>query len=253
MLSLENLMELVPLALRSKDEFTAKLCLIREIADWNEPLKPAGKILRGDIQSYAMYGKTSGASPFARRGTRDRAMFKLFWQIFSSPTEQVIEQLNVVARKIREDKLQFKTYMDDIRLKISKIVKDSGMHIESASHLWKYSLATQGILDYLVESHARHAACLEGCKRRGLRNLLRIRSVYTCLAFDISFVYDLAFRKRQVGKGDPGDQHHVIYSSVADVFICEDRGLRSKLIQIPKKPVAVVDIDGAINRLLGAA
>lgn len=246
-MSMENLSELIPLVLTDTRQFSEKIQLLRSIVDWDRPLKRLRLLLEEDIRSFARYGR--GTTPFAGTGTTMRKLTKHALRALDTPTEQDIMELSEIGDEYTAQKTAFKNGMDQAREPVLAAVKSSGIGFPDLQDMWEYCLRHHEIVEPLLELHAKEAGSLKQCRERGLLNMMDLPSIRMSVGYDLGFIYWMAFEQRETSRRDPGDQHHAIYSSAADVFVCADGFLRKILAPIPDRPIEILDIGPTIERL----
>jgi hypothetical protein len=246
-MSLENLNEFIPLLSTDVEMFKDAVRLMKAIVDWDRPLKPLRYLLIEDVQSFARYGKCT--SSFSPPGTTVRKLMKHALNALHSLSAQDIVELQRVGRQQAQDGIEFKHGMGEARAHVRGIVKNSGMRFRSFEAMWSYCLKDETIIRHLLEPHAREAGRVRQCSRRGFVQMLEIPSIRMAVGCSLSFIYWMAFRRRDASRRDAGDHHHTIYSSAVDVFVSEDAFLRKLLIPIPDRPVEVLSIKQAVEWL----
>jgi hypothetical protein len=223
-LSLANLCEFIPLGSKDGDEFKKKIQLLRSIVDWDLPLKPLRQLLTDDVRWFARYGK--GTSPFSGPGSTIRKLMRHALRILASPSVKDVHELREIADGLMKEKGDFELVMDQGRRPVLKIVRSSNMCFPDLAAMWEHCFQNEDIVERLLQPHAEVAGKLKQCRKRGLPNMMNIPSIRMAVGYDLSFIYWMAFRKREASKRDAGDRRHAIYSSAADVFVCADDFLR---------------------------
>lgn len=92
-------------------------------------------------------------------------------------------------------------------------------------------------IERLANSFADYFGCAEGCRRRGLQELLHVRVIRLGLGVTLSQInthlVGQAGNRRQPHRGDSYDVWHAILAGTSDVFLTFDRRLAEHIQRIP--------------------
>jgi hypothetical protein len=248
-MSLENVNEFIPLLDTDVRAFRTAINLLKDMVEWDQPLKPCKYLLLDDIRSFARYGK--GTTPFAGPGTAVRRLMKHALKVLRAPSPQDIMEIQQLSHRQKEDAVDFAGGLNETRAPVGEIIRRSGMHFSSFEAMWRYCFRDDGLIRSLLEPHAIEAGKLDQCRQQGLLGMMGIPSIRMAVGHSLSLIYWMTFKSRTASRRDAGDQHHAIYASAVDIFICEDRFLRKLLLPIPDKPVDVLDIQQAVEKIKG--
>lgn len=216
-----------------------QLRLILEITEVHQLVKPTAMLLSDDIDCYAN-GKAL-PHPFI---PVDSIVFSNL-QALVREAEQ-IDDLLPLLKEVQKEKEDFVAGMREAN---AKVVPDATALLRATNGR---PLGWQDYWERLAERFAEGFVPppnLILCQKRGIKGLLKVRSMRMAVGSALSFAYAETFEKRTPKLGDSRDMQHAVLASAADVFVTHDAALARLLSRIPQVCFEVVDLDKLLRQI----
>ncbi len=191
------------------------LRLIEALARQEFPIKPHNDLLRDDIRSFASGEEVS--PPFVGATFSIRRMIGEVENPSRGLLEDVAEEKRTKERRNRD----LVAHIEEERRSFNK---------KQLNSFGKYRQARAA---FYAEGFADAAGCLDKCRKRGVDELLKVRSVAVTVGAFLSLRYSLLVENRRVQSGTSYDMLHAAPMSAADVIVSDDRELRRLLGRVP--------------------
>lgn len=229
-LGIHNIEEIIARR-RAPQALTAQLRLLLSVSNWRSLLKPCDVLLTDDLRSFASNGEPAG--PFLR-GEMQNAISAGIAELLESDGEEIGEDLARVLEEVKAGKRAFAAVIRESM--DSAVPRPAGGGFEEYLRLAAPSVA---------QRLAEQAGVAAECKRRGLDNLLGIRSVRMITGAALSFAYAQSFEGRAPQPDDAGETlHAVTAAAAADTFVSDDARLVPLLARGAADGLQVADLQG---------
>jgi hypothetical protein len=239
LLSYLNLEEALCAMPTSPELALAQLRLIMEIAETHQLVKPTAMLISDDIDRYAK-GKAL-LPPFI---PMDTIIFANLQALVRDA--QQINELLPLLKEVQNEKEEFVARMREANAKVEPDATALRRATDGRPPSWdKY-------WDRLAEPFGEGFVTprnLEQCKKRGIKGLLKMRSIRTAVGSAVSLAYAETFDKRTPKLGDSRDMQHAVLASAADLFVTHDAALARLLSRIPQVPFEVVDFHNLLREI----
>jgi len=242
LLSVVNLDELLgALETASEDAVLPRIQRLLRVVDHHRILKDTAMLLTDDIRSYADRGRA--AEPVLSGEDLLYASARLGALLLETSEKSRTARLRLV-HKAKEQKESFLLGMNDRQMDmLHDTEKIRGVSFE---YLWhSQSLRT-------AEYYATRVGVLDDCRRRGIEELLKIKSVRMAVGIALSYFYAKSLREQPqaVRIGDSRDlQHAILAASRADVFVTMDNRLRDLVARVPMDRLRVLAFNDFLREL----
>lgn len=223
--------ETLPTIAVSKTNLREELDIISKLVNTRKIVKYPKLLLTESVESYA-YGKTI---PKWVLETENEIQEFL-------ETGKASFDLDAFLSTVNDDKEQFTNDLERAFTSLRNTYK-----MISFDELWKQlGLDT---LKWLAERQN----LLEMCEERGIEGLLEIKPLRLYAIYYVNLVYSKLFGEQgnpgKIISSERGDFFHAVQSSVADVFVTEDRKLNRWLQRIPVNNYEVKTLEEFYNLL----
>lgn len=236
LLSILNLEEVIS-ALKSRPDLAiAEINLILNLARWDRLLKGPDELVRDDIRCYARNEALS--QPFVIDSEIISGL-----QALRNLNNQDISELLVMAEEVQKQKEEFMAGMRRGREELSSDVKKLHGWRPTFEEYW------ESLAEKFAERFADRADSLEGCRKRGIKGLLDVRSVRLAVGASLSLTYAQTFEGRTPKIGDSRDILHAILAAPADTFVTHDSQFAALLSRVPIEGLEVTDLRGLLELL----
>lgn len=215
---------------KAKDQIRLMFSLV----DNSRIIKPQKVLISDDIKSFAKSGVSSSSF-----GNKDYFEKLLFLQNPDQEDIGIIQRTNADTIKMKDDFTRFMAHVQDV-IKY-ELEKCKGQKKPNFIDFFNHCSPL------LAEDLAKHEGVLDECKKRGINNLLNIRSVRLSIGYNLSLLFSQWFEGYSQEKGDYLDQIHAMASSAARIFVSHDRKFRTRLSRIQINNYDVIDYDEFIS------
>jgi hypothetical protein len=212
-LSFLNIEEILFIAESKPERAMAQLKLIFELADKRLFVRGQDEIVRNDIRAYAQQKRFK--TPFTLL-TPDMECDIL--DLMESPARHRDDFDSIV-----EETRQAKEIFMKRNLKGQKKLKPMAAEIGMKQYPFPRYLAHNA--GWVLEGLAQRAGVLSRVKHRGIKGLLKVKSVAVAVGAHLSLLYAHHFDGHAPSFGDSRDTLHPILASAGQVFVTNDRKL----------------------------
>lgn len=236
-LSIHVLEELLSTLQSLPDLAKALVQLFLDLADWDRVAKPAHLLLSDDISRHAS-GEVLN-NPFVEDGALGIIQGNL--RALLNPGPQGISELLADASEAQNQKIEFMVRMEKAKEKILP-------HVEQLQG-WRPSFDDycESLSEKFAEGLAERQGTLDACRKKGIKNMLDIRSVRMCVGTHLSYAYAQTFEGRIPKVGDSRDIQHAVVATAADVFVTQDSKLEKLLDRVPLGEFKVSSLQGFLK------
>ncbi len=234
LLSILNIEEVTSAIGPRPDLAVAELKLILDLADCDRLLKSQDQLIRDDIICYAQ------CEPMGEPFVTDSVILSNL-QALRDPNDHDVSELRVMVTEIREQKEEFMAGMREGREKLLPHVEKLDGWRPTFEEYW------ESLAEKFAEAFAGRADSLEGCRKRGIKGLLDVRSVRLAVGASLSLTYSQTFEGRTPKIGDSRDNLHAILAAPADTFVTQDSAFAALLSRIPIEGWEVMDLRGLLG------
>ena len=208
-------------------------------------LKPPNDLLAQAIRAYAE--GLPEPSPMVSALTGLQAAALLRWAANGSADNEHIDTLIAdMLAKVRAAKTKFQEPMKigEHGWKVARRLVLRWIDPENPrfEDLWRLSAG------YWAMEFAKKLGLADACGRRGVADLLEVRSVKVVVGAGISLAYSAVVQGRRYQRNDAYDLWHAVSAAAADVFVTFDGPLKEALDRVPITGFSVLS---SLRELLG--
>jgi len=215
----------------------ARVKLIFELTDKHLVVRGHHLTINNDIRAYSRGLPIE--SPFEPLTSW---MESDIWRL-TAPIGKDVKALDRVLKETRRIKKEHQDFMIKARNKMKPLARSVAGGRYPFESYWKNNSV------WLAEGLARRARALEKVKRRGIRGLLKLKSVALAVGANLSLIYSHHFEGRTPASGDSRDVLHAIAASSADAFVTNDGNLAIVLGRIPVEGFQVMNLRDFLDSL----
>lgn len=211
--SVTNVEETIAAYLSDPEESIGRLKLIRRLAQRERIINSHTDLLKNDIRAF-----TEG---------------KPLPPAFISPPHKLVK---IVMHPDKVEPVFFRRIAEETKAQIDQIrtnhgefyvpLREMAKELKETDEQPSFELYWEAMYLGTLEIIADLCGVLEKCKRRGIANLLHLRSVRLAAFTNISMSYALTFERSSVESGYSRDMHHGALSAATGVFITHDKKFR---------------------------
>jgi len=235
-------------AMRSRPEIVGpQLNLIASLADWDRFVRFHSAILEDDIVHFAYNGERANTAFESNQiAVNIRRTVRRVIDNRMDPKE-----LEAIMQEDSEQKKAFLSSVKKSRSEIAVELEELRKRGDVPTFEEWFEDSAQDYLRAFVESFS----VADECKRRGLGNLFRIRSVRAFIGSSMSFFYRTAAEGKAPKSSSSRDLQHAVCAAAAaaDVFVTHDEELASLLRRVPIKDFRVTTLDELLKDVLSAS
>lgn len=237
LLSVLNLEEILAALDSCPDLAMAELRLILDLADWQRFVKPTNMLLSDDISCYA---RADGLTqPFVT----DPILESNLQTLVTASPKDIAGLWASIKEETRKQKEGFRNGMRATQQKILPRLKQLQGRNPNFNEYWKIGA------EKLAEAFADRVGVVESCRKRGLADLLEIRSVRMCAGVSLSLIYAQDFEGRTPKIDDSRDLQHAVLATAADIFVTHDRKFATLVDRIQIDDFQVVNLDRLLSEI----
>jgi hypothetical protein len=219
-LSFLNIEEILFIAQSKPERAKAQLKLILELADKRLFVLGQDEVMNNDIRAFA-YDKPTG-SPFMMLTPGMEFDIRTL-MCFSKTQQQDLDSI------LQETRLAKERFLENL-LAGRKELTPMAAGIGTKQYPFERYLANNS--GWLAEGLAEQGGVLHDAQQRGIEGLLKVKSVSVAVGANLSLLYSHHFDGHAPSSGDSRDMLHALLSSVADVFVTNDRKLEKILARV---------------------
>lgn len=239
LLSVLNLEEALCALEQSPTQAIAELRLTLDLVEKGRLVKPAGMLLGDDIQCYAQGDAL--LAPFITLGPVIQSNI----QALVNPNQRDIKALRLIVKETQNQKEDFVIKMREANTKVLPHAKEYLRNAKGRPPDWQDYW--ERFAERFAEGFVEQQELLEGCRDKGIKGLLGVRSVRMAVGASLSLTYAETFEKRTPKMGDSRDMQHAVLATVADAFVTHDHSLARLLARIPVDRFQVLDLTALLQ------
>jgi len=228
-----NIREILAALSRNPEIVGPELSLVASLANWDCFVRFHSAILEADIRHFAYNGERANTA-FEDEHTvaNIRAGIR---RVVEGPEGR--RGLEAVNNENREEKRRFLEGVRRAQAETAEGVKE----LREKNWIPNFEDYYESGAEEYAFDFAESFSVSEECKRRGLKNLLKIPSVRAMVGVGMSYIYRNAVEKKSAKPSDSRDlQHALCAAAAADVFVTHDDDLTFLLSRVPIKGLRVM-------------